>query len=77
MDFSAGGYVMSHAVSRAKPWRRRYLVDGLRGYPPGAPHKLYWENCESPINLFSLRRRVTTKIALAIASAIARFYARR
>jgi len=76
MDFTPGGYVMSHAVSRAKPWRRRYFIDALSGYRPDMAHKLYWRNVRAPIPVMSRRRRIVARFSLGIASAIGRFYGR-
>lgn len=77
MDFSPGGYIMSHALAlTAKPWRRRYLLDALRGYPPNQPHRLYWRHVSEPIPVMSNRRRLTARLSLAIAGMIGRFYGR-
>src|SRR5262249_2072818 len=77
MDFSPGGYIMSHAVGRAKPWRRRYILDALLGYPPSQAHKLYWRHVSKPIPVMSDRRRLAARLSVAVASAIGRFYGRR
>lgn len=76
MDISRGGYVMSHALSSAKPWRRRYLRDALLGYPPDAANKLYWQNVTAPIAVASAARRRAKTLSLRIAAAFGRFYRR-
>ena len=76
MDFAPGGYVMSHAVGRAKPWRRRYILDALLGYPPDQAHKLYWRTVSDPVALFSPGRRAMAVCSLNIAAAIGRIYSR-
>jgi hypothetical protein len=76
MDFSNGGYVMSHAISRAKPWRRGYISDALRGYPPDKAHKLFWDHVTRPIEMYDAGRRRRAAASLRIASAIGRFYRR-
>ena len=77
MDFTYGGYIMSHAVGRAKPWRRRYILDALLGYPPDQAHKLFWRNVSEPIAVMSDHRRLIARLSLAVAAAIGRFYGRR
>lgn len=76
MDLSPGGYVMSHALARAKPWRRRYVRDALLGYPPDSAGKLYWQNVRHPIALMPIGRVRRACFRLAVASALGRFYRR-
>jgi hypothetical protein len=77
MDFTPGGYIMSHALALwVKPWRRRYLLDALRGYPPNQAHRLYWRHVSEPIPVMSERRRLAARLSLAIAGVIGRFYGR-
>jgi hypothetical protein len=77
MDITPGGYVMSHALSSVKPWRRRYLLDALRGYPPATADKLFWRNVTGPIAVVSGHRRSARLLSLKLAAAIGRFYRRR
>jgi hypothetical protein len=77
MDVTPGGYVMAHALARAKPWRRRYLRDALLGYPPDSAGKLYWKNVTAPIAVFPPHRRTLARLSIAGAAAIGRFYRRR
>jgi hypothetical protein len=77
MDMSPGGYAMSHALNGAKPWRRRYLLDALRGLPPDAANKEFWTYVSAPIEIVPAWRRRRAVCALGIAAAIGRFYRRR
>lgn len=77
MDVTPGGYVMAHALSRAKPWRRRYLWDAMLGFPPDSANKLYWQNVRHPIELVSAWRERRARVSLALAAALGRFYRRR
>jgi hypothetical protein len=77
MDITHGGYVMSHALFSVKPWRRRYLLDALRGYPPATADKLYWQSVTTPIAVASNWRRGAALLSLKTAAAIGRFYRRR
>jgi hypothetical protein len=76
MDFSGGGYVMSHAVNSPKPWARDYMKSTLSGRPPSLSDKGFWDDAESPIRLFPeaiVRRR---KLALKAAIAVGRVWHR-
>ncbi len=46
------GTVMPHAMWAHKPWRRNYIVNSLRGFPPGPAHRAYWEFVDGPIRPF-------------------------
>lgn len=76
MDISRSGYVMSHPLSGAKPWRRRYIRDALRGYPPDTANKAFWTKVAEPIEVLSPARRRRALLSLAIAGAVGRFYRR-
>ena len=76
MDFSPGGFVMSHAIDELKPWQRNFLLSALLGRPPVTAEKAYWQYTDFPIRLFTPLRTTLTKAALRTASAIGRFYAR-
>ena len=77
MDFADGGYVMSHAVGRSKPWRRRYILDAMMGYPPDQAHKLFWRSVSEPIAVMPEYRRALARASLGVAASIGRFYSRR
>ena len=53
MDFTVGGYTMSHAAGGAKPWRKHMLAGAIRGIAPSLPDKAYWQNVSHPIRLYS------------------------
>ena len=53
MDFSVGGYTMSHAAGGAKPWKKQMLASALRGIAPSLQDKAYWRNVSYPICLYS------------------------
>lgn len=76
MDMTPGGYAMSHALTGAKPWRRRYLRDALRGLPPDAANRQYWRYVTAPIEIVGPWRRRRAAVALTMAGGIGRFYRR-
>jgi hypothetical protein len=69
MDFSGGGYVMSHAVNSPKPWAREYMKSTLSGRPPNLSDKGFWDHAEYPIRLFP--ESIVRKRKLALKTAIA------
>jgi hypothetical protein len=77
MDFTPGGFLMSHALDEPKPWQRKFLLSALSGRPPAIAEKAYWQYADFPIRLFTPLRTALARAALRTASAIGRFYARR
>jgi hypothetical protein len=45
--------VMHHAMFHAKPWKRNYVIDALRGFPPHRTHLAYWRFAEGPLRPFT------------------------
>jgi len=77
MDFIHGGWTMSHATSRPKPWKKNFIKLALAGKSPTLADYQYWMNAAWPINPFKKRRKVIFKrYCLKIASFIGRFYRR-
>ncbi len=76
MDFFPGGQLLSHAAGGLKPWRGGFIREALRGRPPGAAQKNFYDFVSGPIPIFSpalLRRR---RFSLRLAAALGRFYRR-
>lgn len=76
MDFIPGGYLMSHALGAPKPWRKAFVREALRGYPPSQADHSFSQHTTSPINLFSPAVRRWKKLDLLVACGLGRFYAR-
>ena len=70
MDFSVGGYVMSHAAGSAKPWRKRMLVSALRGISPSLQDKAFWRHVRHPIRLYSASTLLVHRCDMIVGSAI-------
>jgi hypothetical protein len=64
------GEIMPHAMWHRKPWRRNYIRDAFRGFPPGRADRAYWEFADGPIHPFSKSHLFRTRIQLAIAHRI-------
>ena len=74
--FPGTGEVMPHAMLHEKPWVRNYILDALRGLPPGRAHRSYWQFVEGPIRPFGEWDLKRKKTALMIAHFIGRFHTR-
>ncbi|MBC7886702.1 MAG: hypothetical protein H7Z13_02355 [Ferruginibacter sp.] len=77
MDFVGGGWTMSHATTKPKPWNNNFLMSALKGRPPSLAEHNYWMNVLYPLAPYQNRSRIKFKIlCLKIASFIGRFYRR-
>jgi len=76
MDFGGVGTVMAHAIEAGKPWRRRFLVDALKGWPPRSVDLAYWEHAEGPALPFTMGELRRRRCALRFASWLSRHYRR-
>jgi hypothetical protein len=65
--FPWASVVMPHAMFQKKPWDRKYLLDALRGFPPGRAYLAYWEFVDGPIRPFNRFKQVGKKIQVRIA----------
>jgi len=74
MDFIPGGWIMSHALGKPKPWEKRYLISLLEGCPPTLADKRYWANVNGPIMIFSFFKTRITFLKIKIGSFLGRFY---
>ena len=76
MDFVSGGYIMSHAIGKVKPWRKNMLRSALSGYPPSLADRNYWQNVQAPIRLYTSGSLFLQKVNLAAAAAVGRILRR-
>jgi hypothetical protein len=76
MDFVGAGWTMSHATGWPKPWRKKFILSALAGSPPSRQDKHHWNNVESPISLYKAYYLKTTRVKIAAATLIGRFYSR-
>jgi hypothetical protein len=76
MDFIPGGYLLSHAQGRPKPWDKRFLREALGGRPPTQPDKWFWQYVQSPLRLFSPFSVACTRLSIKAGAAIGRFMRR-
>ncbi|MER3588218.1 MAG: hypothetical protein C4322_08400, partial [Mastigocladus sp. ERB_26_1] len=76
MDFLPGGNIMSHAAATIKPWRKKLIIDALKGNPPTMSDKLYWQHTQAPIQVYSTSTYSWNRFAVRCGSAIGRFMRR-
>ena len=73
MGFESPNYIMGHAISGIKPWRRNYLKElVLLGSKPSFTDKLFFLSCNYPIKLFSDIRLRLKKLNLVFANILGR-----
>jgi len=76
MDFLPGGFTMSHAVGKPKPWQKHMIYEALSGKAPTSADKGYWQHTQSPIQLYSKQKFFWQQVDLRCGSAIGRFIGR-
>ncbi|MEO6550098.1 MAG: hypothetical protein ABIN94_18995 [Ferruginibacter sp.] len=76
MDFVNGGWTLSHATNKPKPWNKNFLGSALRGHPPTPAEKNFWRNVTYPIVFYPKKTVVFKRFCLTAASFIGRFYSR-
>ncbi len=76
MDFAPGGYVLSHATGRPKPWDLSAICSALNGRPPSKRHREFLRYAVGELEALppsSVRRRV---VEYKIARMIGTYYRR-
>lgn len=72
MDFKPGGYIMSHAIGRSKPWNKRPLLAAARGIQPSMAEKTYLQFADGPIQLYRAQELFWRRIEMRMAAALGR-----
>jgi len=70
------GEIMPHAMWHRKPWDRNYVLDALRGFPPGRAHRAYWQFVDGPIRPFTPLQLFLKRLQLSIGHAIGLLHTR-
>jgi hypothetical protein len=76
MDLIHGGFTMSHALGKPKPWAKNFFKSALKGSGVSMADKSFWKHCETPIKLFDRRHISIRRFELKAASAVSRFIRR-
>ena len=76
MGFEPGTPILPHALGPEKPWRKKFIRSALRGHPPRAADKAFWQSAEGPCRPYSKATIRRHRMALAISAAIGRFVRR-
>lgn len=74
MDFIPGGWLMSHANIRPKPWQVNFLRKALSGKKISQPEKNYWANTNTVIVTCPDYKISIKKFFIKLGSFLNRFY---
>lgn len=74
MDFIGGGWLMSHATGRPKPWKKKFIRNAFKGRSATLAEKGYWRNVNGPIVLYSKSEISLKAFELKVTALINRFY---
>jgi hypothetical protein len=74
MDFIHGGFTMSHATGNPKPWKKNFIISGLKGNPPTLADKAFWNNVGLPIKSLGNNKNTIKNLSIKTASFLGRFY---
>lgn len=74
MDFIHGGKLLSHAIGRPKPWKKKYVFQALKANSPTLSDSAYWNYAVGVITLYNSTYLSYKRTTLKIASFIGRFY---
>ncbi len=72
MGFGGGGYLMYHSLGAPKPWRKRFLWEAIKGWPPTSADKAFLASSDGPIAACSAGELAAKRCAAWIAGAICR-----
>ena len=72
MGFNGGGYIMFHALGAPKPWRKNFVIEALKGWPPTSADKAFVSAAAGPIAPYAAGELARKRGALLIAGAICR-----
>ena len=73
MDFTGGGFTMSHATGHPKPWQKAMSLSVLNGSNLKLADKEYWKNVNYPIQVYSPFNLFLKKVDLFCSTALRRF----
>ena len=76
MDFTEGGWLMSHGTGSPKPWKVNFLNDWLKGKKPATPTKEYWKNANGVIKCYSDTFVKKKRFFQKMVSILCRFYSK-
>ena len=76
MGFAAGKAILPHALGIAKPWVRQYSREALRGQPPRAVDKAFWQQVEGPLRPYTAGQIMRRRAFLAFGSGVGRIIKR-
>jgi hypothetical protein len=73
MDFTGGGFLMSHAVGSVKPWKKQFIRSLFTaGNIPSISETEFFKNLTHPINLYTPIALFTKKLDIKLAKIMGR-----
>jgi hypothetical protein len=72
MGFGGGGYIMYHSLGAPKPWRKHFVWEALKGWPPTAADKAFLAASDGPVAALSGGELAAKRGSALIAGAICR-----
>ncbi|MCJ8210238.1 hypothetical protein MUY27_10990 [Mucilaginibacter sp. RS28] len=76
MDFIGGGWLMSHATGKPKPWKVSFFLQALKGRRASLSEKQFWKNVKYPINLYPKTKVFFKYVDLKVSLIVNRFYSK-
>ena len=76
MDFAPGGYVLSHATGRPKPWEHSGVAAAIRGHPPVKSHRQFLEYASGELTAISRFSVIQRRLAYKLSRMIGAIYRR-
>lgn len=74
MDFTYGGWLMSHSTCQPKPWKINLFNKFINGRSISMAEKNYWENVNGVINSYSKNKVDRINFFITVLSFLQRFY---
>ena len=74
MGFVDGGIkLIPHAIGKNKPWRRRYILDAIKGKPPRYVDIIFWKYSCYPCPAFKKDALKLKKLEIKLSQVVSRF----
>lgn len=73
MGFTDPAYLIAHAVESTKPWKNNFIKQIIvKGSKPGTAAKMFFNYCQSPIEIYTKSQLKIRKIDIKLASILGR-----
>jgi hypothetical protein len=72
MGFGGGGYIMYHSLGEPKPWRKHFVWEAVKGWPPTSADKAFLEHSAAPIAAYPAPVLAAKRASAFLAGALCR-----